>query len=72
MFSLLELYVCFLCKQMSAQRRGPVAEKLQSKEEAKRELCQVHEEAEAVSKAELDSLKASVDAVSSSTQQITR
>ena len=57
---------------MSAQQHGPVAENLQSKEEAKRELCQAREEAEAVSKAELDSLKASVDTVSSSTQQITR
>ena len=57
---------------MTAQRQGPVAEKLRSKEKARRELCQSRDEAEAVSKAEVDSLRSSVDTVSSSTQQITR
>ena len=57
---------------MTAQRQGPVAEKLRSKEAARRELCQSRDEAEAVSKAEVDSLRSSVDTVSSSTQQITR
>ena len=57
---------------MSAQRHGPVEEKLRKKEEEKRELCQARDKAEAVSKAEVDSLRASEEAVGSSTQQITR
>ena len=57
---------------MSGQRRGPVAEKLRSKEEAKRELCQTRDEAEALSKVEVDTLRSSVDSITSMTQQISR
>ncbi|CAI7993402.1 DNA repair protein RAD50 [Geodia barretti] len=58
--------------KMSAQRHGPVEEKLRRKEEEKRELCQARDEAEAVSKAEVDSLRSSVDAIGLTTQQISR
>ena len=59
-------------EQMSSHRRGPVAEKLQCKEKARRELHRSREEAEAVSKAELDSLKSCVDTIRTNTQQINR
>ena len=41
-------------------------------EEKRRELCRARDEAEAVSKAELNNLKWSIDAIRTSTQQINR
>ena len=47
-------------------------EKLRGKEREREELCQNRDEAEAVSKAGLDTLKSALDTIKTSTQQISK
>lgn len=58
--------------QRTSQQYGPVEEKLRGKEREKEELRQNRDEAEAVSKAGLDTLKSAVDTIKTSTQQISK
>lgn len=58
--------------QMSSHRQGPVEEKLREKEVEMKEMFQNRDEAEAVSKAELDALKSAVDTIKTATDQISR
>ena len=57
---------------MLNHRHGPVAEKLRSKEEERKELCQSRDETEAVGRAELDGVKSSLETVRANTQHIAR
>ena len=57
---------------MLSHRHGPVEEKLRCKEKERKEVCQNRDEVEAVSKAELDSLKSAVDAIRTTSLQISR
>ena len=66
------LTLSFLTCQMLSHRHGPVEEKLRCKEKEKKEVCQNRDEVEAVSKAELDSLKSAVDAIRTTSLQISR
>lgn len=58
--------------KMTSQQYGPVEEKLRGKERERKALCQNRDEAEAVSKAELDTLKSAVDTIKTSTKQISK
>lgn len=58
--------------QRTSQQYGPVEETLRGKEREREELCQNRDEAEAVSKAGLDTLKSALDTIKTSTQQISK
>lgn len=62
----------YVMVQMTSQQYGPVEEKLRGKERERKALCQNRDEAEAVSKAELDTLKSAVDTIKTSTKQISK
>ena len=64
-------FVC-VCLQVLSHRRGPVGEKLSGLEEERREVAQSRAETEALSKAELDGLRSSKEAIQTTTQLISK